>query len=262
MASSPSAASALAQAPSVPVLGVPIQRLTYADLLARLDAWIAGHRSGDPARQVCTVNPEFLVDAQRNPAFAAVLREADACVADGVGVAWAARRAGSPVPERITGSDGIYRLCAHAAVAGWRVYFLGAAPGVAEQAATILRTRYAGLQVAGTFSGSPAAADWVDIEQRLHAARPDLLFVAFGHPKQDLWIAAHKHELPSAVALGVGGAFDFVAGVTPRAPVWMRRAGIEWLHRLITQPWRWRRMLKLPLFVWLVLTQRKAIVHG
>lgn len=241
---------------SVTILGVPVQRLTYEELLALFGEWIAQDLPVAPARQVCTVNPEFLVDARRNAAFTAVLRDADACVADGVGVAWAAKWRNKPVPERITGSDGIYRICERAARMGWRVYFLGAAPGVAERTAHRLCELFTGLQLSGTYSGSPASADWVDVEQRLHAARPDILFVAFGHPRQDLWIAAHKAELPCRIAMGVGGAFDFVAGVAPRAPMWMRRAGVEWVHRLATQPWRWRRMLKLPQFVWMVLNER------
>lgn len=240
---------------SVRIAGVPVHRISYADLLAQIGAWIAHDPANHPARQICTVNPEFIVDAQSDAAFRHVLLEADLCVADGVGVEWAARRLGAPVPERVTGSDGIYRICEAAAQTGWRLFFLGAAPGIAEAAATTLAQRYPGLIVAGCYSGSPYAADWQTVSAHLHRAAPDLLFVAFGHPKQDFWIHTHRADLPAKVAIGVGGAFDFVAGVAPRAPVWMRRMGIEWLHRLITQPWRWRRMLKLPRFVWIVRRQ-------
>lgn len=177
-------------------------------------------------------------------------------MADGVGIVWSARLLGKPVPARVTGSDGIHHICARAAQAGWRVYFLGAAPGVAAQAAAILQSEYPGLVVAGTHSGSPSAEDWLEIEAILRVARADLLFVAFGHPKQDFWIHTHRGDLPVQVAIGVGGAFDFIAGVSTRAPLWMRRLGIEWLHRLLTQPWRWRRMLKLPVFVGMVLRQK------
>ena len=207
-------------------------------------------------RQVCTVNPEFIIEARRRPAFSRTLAAADLCTPDGVGVLWAARRAGVRLDERVTGSDAIYRLCERAAVQGWRVFFLGAAAGVAEHAAAELARRYPGLRVAGTFGGSPADADWRQIRQRLAAARADLLFVAYGHPRQDLWIYQHRRELPVAVAMGVGGAFDFVAGITPRAPLWMQRLGLEWLFRLVRQPWRWRRMKTLPRFVLLVLLER------
>ena len=212
------------------------------------------HSSPFP-RQVCTVNPEFIMAARRHPAFAQALAVADLCTPDGVGVLWAARLAGVRLDERVTGSDAIYRLCERAALQGWRIFFLGAAPGVAERAAAELARLYPGLPVAGTYGGSPADADWPQIRQHLAAAQADLLFVAYGHPRQDIWIQQHRAELPVAVALGIGGAFDFVAGITPRAPHWLRRLGLEWLYRLVRQPWRWRRMTTLPLFAFLVLLE-------
>ena len=239
------------------LLGIKVDRVDFALTLDLIDAWVMQRRAANTAmpacRQICTVNPEFIIDARRDPTFATVLARADLCVPDGAGVLWAARCAGQPLRERVTGSDGIYRICARAAARGWRVYLLGAAPGVAEQAAAVLAGRYPGLTVAGCYAGSPADAEWPDICARLDAAAPDILFVAYGHPRQDFWIAHHHAELPAAVAVGVGGAFDFVAGVAQRAPVWMQRRNLEWLHRLVTQPWRWRRMLKLPVFAGLVL---------
>ena len=244
----------------VNILGIPIDRVGYTQMLALMARWINQRRATGatalPARQICTVNPEFVVDAQRDAAFRQTLLDADLRVADGVGVAWAASILGAPVPERVTGSDGIDRIAAEAARAGWRLYFLGAGPGVAEATAATLEARHAGLAVAGCHAGSPAAADWPAIEQLLRAANPDVLFVAYGHPRQDFWIGVHRAELPCAVALGVGGAFDYVTGVAPRAPVWMRRVGLEWLYRLAAQPWRWRRMARLPLFVLLVIRQK------
>lgn len=182
-----------------------------------------------------------------------VLRQADLCVPDGVGVVLAARLQGVRLRERVTGSDGIYRLCEAAAARGWQVYFLGAAPGIAERTAAVLQQCYPALKVAGAYSGSPHDTEWPTIRQRLAAAQPELLFVAYGHPRQDLWISQHRCELPVRVAIGVGGAFDFVAGVRKRAPRWVRRLGLEWFHRLLHEPWRWRRMVKLPQFAWLVL---------
>jgi N-acetylglucosaminyldiphosphoundecaprenol N-acetyl-beta-D-mannosaminyltransferase len=251
-----------AQIQRLNILGVAINRVDFALTLDLVDAWVMQRRAARTAlptcRQICTVNPEFIVDARRDLNFAAVLARADLCVPDGAGVLWAARRAGQPLHERVTGSDGIYRICARAAARGWRVFLLGAAPGVAEQAASVLAGRYPGLTVAGCYAGSPADDEWPLIRIKLDAAAPDILFVAYGHPRQDFWIARHRAELPAAVAIGVGGAFDFVAGVAQRAPLWMQRLNLEWLHRLITQPWRWRRMLKLPVFVALVLLQDKA----
>lgn len=260
--------------PIVTILGVEVHRIDFAQLLDQIGVWVVEHHtlasraaavaqrsapSAPAAHQICTVNPEFIVDANRNAEFAAALRQADLRVPDGVGVLWAARLLGSPLPERVTGSDGIYRISERAAQAGWRLFYLGAAPGVAERTAAILSARYRGLTVAGTYGGSPADAEWPEIAQRLLSAQADVVLVAYGHPAQDLWIAAHRHELPCAVAIGVGGAFDFVAGVTVRAPHWMRRVGLEWLHRLLREPWRWRRMTKLPAFVGLVILQRLGL---
>jgi N-acetylglucosaminyldiphosphoundecaprenol N-acetyl-beta-D-mannosaminyltransferase len=256
------------------ILGVDVDPVDFDSTLDQVAVWIADHRaavagvihnsqfippSSRPSplicRQICTVNPEFIVDAHRDPAFAAVLRRADLRVPDGIGVLWAARMAGRPLKERVTGSDGIYRIAERASQCRWRVFLLGAAPGVAATTAEILRCRYPGLEVVGAYSGSPADADWPAIHGWLASTQPDILLVAFGHPKQDDWIDHHRAELPAAVAIGVGGAFDFVAGVARRAPAWMQRMGLEWLHRLLREPWRWRRMMKLPVFAVLVLVQ-------
>ena len=252
---------------AVRILGVRVDCVDVQQTLDLISDWIAlwreqNEESEDPSprslqltRQVCTVNPEFIMEARRHPPFARVLAQADLCTPDGVGVLWAARRAGVRLEERVTGSDGIYRLCERAAAQGWRLFLLGAAPGIAERAAAELARLYPGLRVVGTYGGSPAEADWPRIQRRLAAAQADLLFVAYGHPRQDIWIQQHRRQLPVAVALGVGGAFDFVAGVTRRAPLWMQRLGLEWLYRLVRQPWRWRRMAALPSFALLVLRE-------
>jgi N-acetylglucosaminyldiphosphoundecaprenol N-acetyl-beta-D-mannosaminyltransferase len=244
---------------SINILGTRVDCLDFAGMLAHFDWWVIQHRehpATQACRQVCTVNPEFIVDARSHEDFAAVLRRADLRVPDGVGVLWAAGMLGAPLHERVTGSDGIYRITERAALRGWRVFFLGAGPGVALRTATQLRELYPGLEVAGAYDGSPADSAWPPIAAWLHSTQPDILFVAYGHPKQDFWIDQHRAELPAAVALGVGGAFDFVAGVAVRAPRWMQQLGLEWLHRLIRQPWRWRRMTKLPVFALLVLRQK------
>lgn len=242
--------------PYVEILGVRVHRVDFVQTLAQIARWIGERRAARNSqlttRQLCTINPEFVMEARRDPAFAAVLGRADLCAPDGVGILWAGRLLGQPFAERVTGSDGIYRICERAAGQGWRVFLLGAGPGVAEEAAIQLVLGNPRLKIVGVHSGSPSDEDWPEIQQQLAKTRPDVLFVAFGHPRQDFWIDKHRYELPVAVALGVGGAFDFVAGVTKRAPLWMQRLGLEWLHRLVTQPWRWRRMRVLPVFVGLV----------
>jgi N-acetylglucosaminyldiphosphoundecaprenol N-acetyl-beta-D-mannosaminyltransferase len=236
---------------SVRILGVRVDALTYAGLLARIAVFIA---EGTP-HQIATVNPEFVMEAWRNPAFAVVLEQTDLCLADGVGLLWAARRLGRALPERVTGSDSVPLIAQCAAERDWRVYLLGAGPGVAQRTGEILQGRYPGLRVAGAFAGSPADADAAEMITRVREARPDILFVAYGAPKQDLWIGKHRTALGVPVMMGVGGSFDFIAGVQKRAPRWVQRLNLEWLFRLLSQPWRWRRQLALPRFAWAVLRE-------
>lgn len=236
------------------ILGIPVDHITYVQWLDQIQGWVS---AGQPARQVCTVNPEFVMIAQRDPLFRFILRRAALCVADGIGLLWAAGWIGRPLPERVTGSDGLPLIAERAAHAGWRLFLLGAAPGIAQKAADALCLRYPGLQIAGVYSGSPAADEEDEIVARINASGAHLLFVAYGAPNQDKWIARNLPRLNVAMAMGVGGAFDFVAGVVPRAPVWMRRAGLEWLYRLYLQPRRIGRMLRLPRFVLAVLLRER-----
>lgn len=243
----------------VDILGFPAHAVTYRSWLSEIEQWI-----GDPggARHVCTVNPEFIMIARRDAIFANVLRRAALCVPDGVGLLWASRRLGNPLPERVTGSDGLPRIAQYAAERGWRLYFLGAQEGIAGKAADILKTRYPGLQVTGTYGGSPAEDKEDAIVERINRSGADILFVAYGAPEQDKWIARNLPRLQVSMAMGVGGAFDFIAGRTPRAPYWMRQRGLEWLYRLLRQPWRWRRMLRLPRFLIAVMWRsQKPGVH-
>jgi len=223
-----------------------------AAALARIEAMVdeGGHHL------VATVNPEFVMRAQKDPEFARVLESADLCLADGTGVVWAARRQGCEIPAPVTGVDLVEPLAALCARRGFGVFLLGAAPGVADVLAEQLRARHPELQVAA-HSGSPAAMSDPETLRRIHEARPRVLLVAYGAPAQELWIDRLKAQLGVSVAIGVGGAFDFMTGRVRRAPYWMRSAGAEWLYRLGRQPWRIRRMAVLPKFAWDVLRSRR-----
>jgi N-acetylglucosaminyldiphosphoundecaprenol N-acetyl-beta-D-mannosaminyltransferase len=240
------------------ISGVRVDPVTYDDLLGAVARFIG---SGTP-HQIATVNPEFVMLARHNAEFREVLGAADMCLADGAGLLWAARVTGQRLPERVTGSDSLPAIAARAAREGWRLYLLGAAPGVASQTADTLAARYPGLQIAGTYAGSPGEEEAAGIISRIRASCPDVLFVAYGAPNQDLWIARHRAALGVPVMMGVGGAFDHVTGVRRRAPLWVQRLNLEWLFRLLTQPWRWRRQLALPQFVWLVLWQKVERQRG
>jgi N-acetylglucosaminyldiphosphoundecaprenol N-acetyl-beta-D-mannosaminyltransferase len=239
------------------ILGIRVDSVSCEEALARVESFVL---QGD-ARRVVTINPEFAMCAQRDEPFRRVLNGADLALADGIGLVWAARLLGHSLPERVAGSDLVPRIAQRAAEAGWCLYLLGGAPGVAEEAARALRERHPGLQIAGTYAGSPAPEIEEGIVRRIRAARPDVLFVAYGAPAQDMWIARNLESLSTPVAMGVGGALDFIAGRARRAPDWVQGLGLEWLHRLIHQPWRWRRMLALPRFAWAVLLSRACSRH-
>jgi N-acetylglucosaminyldiphosphoundecaprenol N-acetyl-beta-D-mannosaminyltransferase len=239
------------------ILGVPVDAVTYDEWLIMIGRWMQDRTGGEP-HHVCTVNPEFIMIAQRDPNFFNVLNRADLCIPDGVGLLWAARYLGHPLPERVTGSDGVPRIAERAAQEGWRLFLLGAAPGIADKTAEILMARYPGLKIVGTYSGSPASYEEDELVEQVNASGADILFVAYGAPVQDKWIARNLPRLRVKMAMGVGGAFDFIAGVVPRAPLWMQRLGLEWLFRLVRQPRRIGRMLRLPRFVLAVLARGKS----
>ncbi len=236
----------------VHVLGVPIHDVTLEESCAIAESLI--HSGG--AHQFATVNPEFIMAAQRDTAFMQVLQQTALNVPDGVGVVWAARRQGVRLRARVPGVELMQALCAMASAHRWRVFFLGAREGVAARVAGEMALRYPGLVVAGTFAGSPDPREAKAIVTRVRAAQPHLLFVAYGAPAQDRWLAQHLPQLVAEqrseglLGMGVGGAFDFIAGVQRRAPQWMREAGLEWLYRLWRQPWRWRRQMALLHFAW------------
>ncbi len=239
---------------TIKILGFPVSAITYQDLITSLDEWIST-QSTRILHHICTVNPEFLMIAQKDPIFNQILKRADLTIPDGVGLLWAARHLGTPLPERVTGSDGVPYIAEHASQKGWRLFFLGAGAGVAQQAADRLLEQHSQLQIVGVYAGSPAPEEEDAIVERINASQADILFVAYGAPEQDRWIARNSPRLKVAAAIGVGGSFDFIAGIVPRAPLWMRRMGIEWVYRLVRQPWRFKRMLRLPRFMWAVLTR-------
>jgi N-acetylglucosaminyldiphosphoundecaprenol N-acetyl-beta-D-mannosaminyltransferase len=236
----------------ITILGVAVDDVLEDEVIARVAAFIA---AGGP-HHVVTVNPEFVMEARRNPAFRRVLAAADLATPDGFGLLVVARLRGTPLRGRVTGIGLTERIAAVAAARGWSLFLLGAAPGVAEHAAERLQRRHPGLRLVGCFAGSPRPEDEGAIRARVAEARPDVLLVAYGHPAQDLWIARNQPLLRVPVAVGVGGTLDYLAGLVPRAPAWVRRAGMEWLYRLIRQPQRWRRILTaVPLFLWAALRE-------
>lgn len=239
------------------VLGVAVDRVTLDESAERVRGWVAARRTEDfPVHQVVTLNPEMVMRARRDSVFASLLKEADLVTADGVGVVWAAGRLGQPLPGRVTGVDLTAALMEEGAREGWRFYFLGGQPGVAEEAARAAQSRYPGLVVAGARHGYFTSAEEQQVVAELRQAAPDIMLVALGSPKQEAFIARHRETLGAAAALGVGGTLDVLAGRVRRAPVWTRRLGLEWLYRLVKEPRRFGRALEIPRFMWAVLRTR------
>lgn len=235
----------------VVVLGVPFDRVDRLGAVRRAAELV---RSGG-FHLVVTANPELVMAARSSPELQAVVRSASLVVADGIGVVWASRRLGDPLPERVAGVELMEALCGWAAAEGRPVFLLGGRPGVAEAAAQNLVRQFPGLQVAGTHHGYfPGAGS--DVVARVARSGAHLLFCGLGSPRQELWLWAHREGLGVRLAMGVGGSLDVLAGQVRRAPGWVRRAHLEWLYRLVREPWRWRRQLALPRFAWAVLRSR------
>lgn len=236
----------------VSILGIPVDCVTLTEARDRVLAM-----SASGAHHVMTPNPEMLTEATHNLDFKHLLQSSDLNIPDGAGLLWAARRVGENLPQRVTGIDLLSAVTAVATCPS--VFLLGAAEGVAEAAADQLRKNNPSLHIAGTYSGSPHANEEDMIVAKINASEAAILFVAYGAPKQDMWIRKNLPKMPSVhVAMGIGGAFDFLAGKRKRAPQALRSLGLEWLWRLIQEPSRIRRIFTaVVVFPYLVLTQSR-----
>jgi N-acetylglucosaminyldiphosphoundecaprenol N-acetyl-beta-D-mannosaminyltransferase len=231
------------------LLGVPVAAVTMDEALDILERFIPERRT----HLVVTSDASALVRAQEDEEFRSIVQRADLVTPDGIGVVWSARLLGLPVYERVPGVELMAKLCERAAQKGWRVFLLGAKSGVAEMAARNLQARYPGLQIVGTHHGYFSPDEEPQVIAQIKAAQPDILFVAFGIPKQEKWIAKHADELQVPICIGVGGSFDVYAGIVQRAPEWVQRLCLEWLYRTLKDPKRrLPRLLAIPKLLWLV----------
>ncbi|MFZ1395801.1 MAG: WecB/TagA/CpsF family glycosyltransferase [Candidatus Promineifilaceae bacterium] len=210
----------------------------------RLEDFVEVGRATGKNHQVATVNADFVVKAMSDPELRFLLQESDLLMADGMPLVWGARFLGLPLEERVAGSDIVPMLAERAAKKGYSIYMLGAAPGIAQQAAVVLQEKLPNLVIAGI--NSPPYSSVLEmsdeIVQDIRQANPDILLVAFGNPKQEKWIGMYRHQVNVPVMIGVGATLDFIAGYRARAPLWMQKSGLEWLFRLAQEPRRlWRR---------------------
>jgi len=234
---------------TVEILSVKIDTMSFQEAISKISLFLSARnglsgtvvsaQAGEGLHQIATINPEFVMTAQKDADFLEVLNRSDLNVADGVGLQFAAKILKLDIGPRITGVDLTRGLARLSSEKGYSIYFLGGAEGVAEKAAHRLKNSYTKLRIAGTYAGTPDEPGIVD---RINESNADILLVAFGAPKQDKFIFSNKGKLNVKIAMGVGGTFDYIAGIVPYAPRWVRQIGQEWMYRLIKQPKRIKRI--------------------
>ena len=243
------------QIPAVSLFGVRVHTVCMDEAVAHILRFV---QEGTP-RQVVTADSSMVVMAQQDAYLRDIINRADLVTPDSIGILWACRRQGITLPERVSGVDIVVRLAEISTQTGLRLYLLGAQPGVAEQAAQRLQHRYPGVQIVGTHHGYFSAEADAAVIQHIRKARPDVLCVALGIPKQEKWIDCHREALGVPVSIGVGGTLDVLSGRVRRAPLWMQRMGMEWLWRVGYNPRKMAKVMLLPRFAWMVLTNKQAI---
>lgn len=232
------------------ILGVAFDALTLGEAEERADALLCSGAGG----YIVTANPEIVLRCREDAAYAAAVNGAALVLADGVGDLCAARILGTPLPGRVAGADLVPRLLARLAERGGSVFLYGARPGVAERAGESLQSACPGLRIAGTENGY--ISDETALLEALEREKPDLLLLGLGAPRQELWMAENRQRTP-AVMIGVGGLLDVFAGDIPRAPESWQRLGLEWLYRLLREPRRFKRVIRLPKILLLALRERR-----
>ena len=237
---------------SINVLGVRVDRGDMMGALCQIDSFV----KKEGLHHVITLNAEIIYRAQSDEKLKELINSADLVTPDGSGVVWAAGILGEPLTERVTGIDLMEEICRQAHHNGWKIYLLGGAPGIADEAAEKLRTRFPNINIVGTQHGYFPENEEDEVLARIKAKEPDIIFVALGAPRQEFWIRKNKSRLLAKVAVGVGGSFDVISGRIKRAPVWMQKLKLEWLARLIKEPWRAKRMMALPKFMISVLKSK------
>ncbi|CAN5597527.1 WecB/TagA/CpsF family glycosyltransferase [soil metagenome] len=237
----------------VSILGVPVDAVTMDEAMQLLERFVASGKT----HFVITADASSIVQAQTDPELHSLYDRADLVTPDSAGVLWASPRFGHRLTQRVSGVDMVDHVCALSAEKGYRVYFLGAAPGIAELAAEKMRLRYPGCHIVGARHGYfPAESDTV-VAEEVAQANPDFLFVAMGIPRQEKFILSTQKIIRARVAMGVGGTFDVFSGTVRRAPELLQRLRLEWVWRLAQNPKKISKVMLLPRFVLMVLRAKR-----
>jgi N-acetylglucosaminyldiphosphoundecaprenol N-acetyl-beta-D-mannosaminyltransferase len=241
--------------PKVNIFGVPISKMNMEQTVSYLTDAIENKLP----QHVITANPIMVMSAVEDRDYLAMMRQAELIVPDGTGVVWAANYVGEPVAERVTGFDLVNELMKIGERQEWKVYLLGTSTEIIEAAASKLKAMYPGIQIVGCRNGFFKEDQDAEVIQDIVQAAPDLLLVGRSASTQEPWIAKYKHQLQVPVMMGVGGSFDVLAGKLKRAPVFFQKLRLEWLYRLIQEPWRYKRMLTLPKFAVKVIREKEKV---
>jgi N-acetylglucosaminyldiphosphoundecaprenol N-acetyl-beta-D-mannosaminyltransferase len=232
-------------------MGIPFNKLTQKELL---QSHLYPRINANQRTYIVTANPEIVMQTRTNATYSASVKKADYIIPDGAGVVIASKILGNPIEERVTGFDVMFKLLSYAEKYGLSCYFIGAKKEVNERAVSRVKTQYPGIRIAGSHHGY--FKNDMEVAEQVAAAKPDLIFVALGFPRQENWIADHLHLFDKGVLMGVGGVFDVLAGEVKRAPRPWIKLNLEWLYRLIRQPFRWKRILKAFEFMFLILLRK------
>ncbi|MCG3117425.1 MAG: WecB/TagA/CpsF family glycosyltransferase [Candidatus Manganitrophus sp. SA1] len=236
----------------IEILGVPTDCVDMSQAVARVETMIEGSRG----EAVIAVNPEKVMKAQNDPFLLDQLRGAGLLIPDGIGVVFAARLLRLGRMSQVPGSELMPAICERAAQKGYRIFLFGGSAEVNQRAGEVLRTRYPGLQIVGQQHGYLKEEEMGELVKQINASGAEILFVALGSPKQELWMARYLPQLSIKVCQGVGGTFDVLSGRVKRAPALFRKMHLEWFYRLASQPRRLIRQTALPKFAWLILREK------
>jgi N-acetylglucosaminyldiphosphoundecaprenol N-acetyl-beta-D-mannosaminyltransferase len=247
--------------PRANILGVNVSAINMDQAVETIECWLTlGEQN-----YICVTPAHGVMDCQRDPELRWIFNHSGLTTPDGMSIVWLLKLKGYHHVNRVYGSDLLLAACERSLETGWRHFFYGGAPGVAQRLSARLVARFPRLQVAGAYM--PPFRPITEDEDRaitnsINAAGPEIVWVGLSTPKQERWMAGHVGKLNAPVLVGIGAAFDFLSGSKPHAPRWIQRSGFEWLFRLATEPRRlWRRYIQYPYFLWLVLGQMLGLKH-